>query len=189
MSHIRKNNGKTSAPHKVHIIKKETLLTFLEGYSKCQRGLSPVVLNFVAGEAVCIFCLSRPIELNVKSSPVKQMLCLYIIRCVVQPVRVALFCIKTIPRFALLCEIATGWRCGFDPSQQTSFDEVFVCINIPTHIVIGPPPNCPIFLTDYSPSLFCDTHGSVHLIGANWISWTNSTPICTGVPKMTSCPR
>lgn len=102
---------------------------------------------------------------------------------------VALFCIKTIPRFALLCEIATGWRCGFDPSQQTSFGEVFVCINIPTHIVIGPPQNCPIFLTDYSPSLFCDTHGSVHLIGANWISWTNSTPICTGVPKMTSCPR
>lgn len=87
MSHIRKNNGKTSAPHKVHIIKKETLLTFLEGYSKCQRGLSPVVLNFVAGEAVSIFCLSRPIELNVKSRPVQQMLCLYIIRCVVQPVR------------------------------------------------------------------------------------------------------
>lgn len=58
-------------------------------------------------------------------------------------------------------------ECGFDPSQQTSFGEVFVCINIPTHIVIGPPPNCPIFLTDYSPSPFCDTHGSVHLIAAN----------------------
>lgn len=80
-------------------------------------------------------------------------------------------------------------ECGFDLSQQTSFGEVFVCINIHTHIVIGPPPNCPIFLTDYSPSPFCDTHGSVHLIAANWISWTNSTPICTGVPKMTSCPR
>lgn len=168
MSPIRKNNGKTSAPHKVHdhIIEKETLLTFLEGYSKCQRGLSPDVLNFVAGEAVSIFCLSRPIDLNVKSSPVKQMICLYIIRCVVQPVRVALFCIKTIPRFALLCGIATE-ECGFDPSQQTSFGEVFVYINIHTHIVIGPPPNCPIFLTDYSPSPFCDTHGSVHLIAAN----------------------
>lgn len=87
MSHIRKNNGKTSAPHKVHIIEKETLLTFLEGYSRCLRGLSPVVLNFVAGEAVSIFCLSRPIDLNVKSSPVKQMLCIYIIHCVVQAVR------------------------------------------------------------------------------------------------------
>lgn len=83
MPHFRKNNGKTSAPHKVHIIEKETLLTFLEGYSRCQRGLSPVVLNFVAGEAVSIFCL----DLNVKSSPVKQMLCLYIIHCVVQAVR------------------------------------------------------------------------------------------------------
>lgn len=112
MSPIRKNNGKTSAPHKVHIIEKETLLTFLEGYSKCQRGLSPVVLNFVAGEAVSIFCLSRPIELNVKSSPVKQMLCLYTI-VLFRQWGVVLFCIKTIPRFALLCEIATGWRMWF----------------------------------------------------------------------------
>lgn len=114
MSPIRKNNGKTSAPHKVHdhIIEKETLLTFLEGYSKCQRSLSPVVLNFVAGEAVSIFCLSRPIELNVKSSPVKQMLCLYTI-VLFRQWGVVLFCIKTIPRFALLCEIATGWRMWF----------------------------------------------------------------------------
>lgn len=166
MPHIRKNNGKTSAPHKVHIIKKETLLTFLEGYSKCQRGLFPVVLNFVAGEAVCVFCLSRPIELNVKSSQADAMP-LHHPLCCSGSEGWYYFASKLFLDLLYCVRLPLAEECGFDPSQQTSFGEVFVCINIPTHIVIGPPQNCPIFLTDYSPSPFCDTHGSVHLIAAN----------------------
>lgn len=74
VSHIRKNNGKTSAPHKVHIIKKETLLTFLEGYSKCQRGLSSCAKFCGWGSCLHILSISsHRTKCQVKASPADAM--------------------------------------------------------------------------------------------------------------------
>lgn len=70
---------------------------------------------------------------------------------------------------------------------------VFVCIDIPAHIITEPPQKCSFLHTHalLKRSTFCDTRCSFHLIAVNWI-WThrqkNSTPICMCIPQMTSCP-
>lgn len=108
----------------------------------------------------------------------KQILWPCIICCVVLAVwGVALSCTRTIPRFALMCRIAAGWRTKFWYLAAFRFwwigtMGVFVCNDIPAHIITVPPPNCPLWSPQIEPGL---------------IGKENLTPICKGIPQMTSC--
>lgn len=64
---------------------------------------------------------------------------------------VALSCIRTIPRFTLMCGIAAGWRTKFWYLAAFRFwwigtMGVFVCNDIPAHFITEPPTNCKLNL-------------------------------------------
>lgn len=151
----------------------------------------------MAGKAVWLSCLSHPIHIGLRSwlhggQSSKRMLFPCIICSVVLAVwGVAFSCIRTIPRFALICGIVTGWRIKFLYLAAFRFwwigtIGVFVFYDISAHIITEPPPNCPLALLHmrhYNVPPFFDRYGSVHRIAAN-SPWThqNLTSVCTCIP-------
>lgn len=102
---------------------------------------------------------------------------LYHLLCCSGSVGSGIIFIRTIPRFALMCGITAGWRSKFWYLAAFRFwwigtMGVFVCNDIPAHIITEPPPNCPLWLPQIEPGL---------------IGKENLTPVCKGIPQMTSC--
>lgn len=123
----------------------------------------------------------------------KRMLCPCCTCCVALAVwGVALTCIRTFPRLALMSGVAAAEEFSFNYFAVFRFCwkgtiEVFVCIDIPAHIITELPQKCSFLHTHalLKRSTFCDTHGSDRRkLNLDSSAKKNSIPI----PQMTSCP-
>ena len=122
--------------------------TSVEDYSKCWRGLSPDPLGSAAEEVVTLLSISsHTCSVGLRSQlqggqSSNRILCPCSTCCGLLAVcGVALSCIRTIPRFAVMCVLRFRWM---------GIIGVFVCNNIPAQTITEPPPNWPRSLTQMS---------------------------------------